>query len=309
MSHSRENLTVQLVGGLGNQLFGYHAGLAVAIERNLEVRYDVSQFNLGFSSHGSDIQSFELHNEFLEMHTVRRFLARAIGALKSEPLVPKFLRSILSQLFPEYTSVVDGFDSKVFECPSGSLIRGYFQSSLYLEKLKLSGNFKPLTLKNESDWYKAMLALLATEKPVSIHLRRGDYRALSAEFGLLSKTYYSEALELLSRNMGCAFNVWVFSDDPVAAKEELSEVLTSSEGVEAVRWIQPPLGHDPAESLLLMANASANIISNSTFAWWGAALNSGDRPVVAPKKWFRGKADPDLLYPIEWMQVDSAWVQ
>lgn len=309
MNGSRRHLTFQLVGGLGNQLFGYFAGLTVARERKLEIRFDVSQFNRGFTAHGSDIQSFDLEGEFLTTKRTSRFLAQVFGFVKSSPLAPKFLKGAADRLYPEYTSEVDGFDSDVFQTRPGSLIRGYFQSFVYLDKLRVSGNFKPLTLKFPSDWYKNMTSLLDAEKPAAIHLRRGDYRLLAEQFGLLSNNYYWDALQELGKTIGDEFNVWIYSDDMAAAKEELGPMLEQVSGLKTIRWIEPPPGNDPAESLLLMSQASANIISNSTFAWWGAALNLNNGPVIAPKKWFRGKSDPDFLYPEKWIKVKSTWVQ
>jgi hypothetical protein len=56
-----------------------------------------------------------------------------------------------------------------------------------------------------------------------------------------------------------------------------------------------------------MSLASANVIANSTFSWWAAALNQNKGFVVAPDKWFRGLEDPKDLIPPDWILVKSQW--
>jgi hypothetical protein len=56
-----------------------------------------------------------------------------------------------------------------------------------------------------------------------------------------------------------------------------------------------------------MSEASASVIANSTYSWWGAKL--GDpKLVVAPKKWFKSGVDPKDLYPQDWILVESEWL-
>lgn len=53
-----------------------------------------------------------------------------------------------------------------------------------------------------------------------------------------------------------------------------------------------------------MSNCHSNIISNSSFSWWGAYLNSNeDKIVVRPSKWFGQKMSYNNisdLCPNEW---------
>jgi hypothetical protein len=52
------------------------------------------------------------------------------------------------------------------------------------------------------------------------------------------------------------------------------------------------------------------VISNSTFAWWGAWLQAGDparRTVIAPDPWFANPAlDGDAVVPRSWARLPRA---
>jgi hypothetical protein len=55
-----------------------------------------------------------------------------------------------------------------------------------------------------------------------------------------------------------------------------------------------------------MRAAKHNIISNSTFSWWGAWLNqSPDKIVIRPTPWYSGM-DPTGFAPASWLKVPKA---
>jgi hypothetical protein len=89
----------------------------------------------------------------------------------------------------------------------------------------------------------------------------------------------------------------VFSDEPQLA-EAFFRPLAEYD-VRVVTELNAP------ESLYLLTQCRANVINNSTFAWWGAWLNQ--RPghsVVAPKYWTR----PGVPQPIKGLACDD-WIQ
>jgi hypothetical protein len=59
------------------------------------------------------------------------------------------------------------------------------------------------------------------------------------------------------------------------------------------------------EQFFIQTRCEHNIISNSSFGWWGAWLNPNPSKVVfAPRNWFKDpKMKTDDLYPKEWMII------
>jgi hypothetical protein len=82
-----------------------------------------------------------------------------------------------------------------------------------------SGYPRRLSLKQPSDWLDRIIERAERERPLAVHVRRGDYTSID-EFGLLGPTYYEAAIERL-RSEGVAGPIWLFSDEPVVARQAL----------------------------------------------------------------------------------------
>ncbi len=113
---------------------------------------------------------------------------------------------------------------------------------------------------------------------VSIHVRRGDYVDLGIE--LLDESFYNTAIKRLAEILKTDkqdLTFFIFSDD-VEAAELLFKDLNNKYIVEGND------GDNSYRDMQLMSMCKHNIISNSTFSFWGAYLNSNSNKVVIGSK-------------------------
>jgi hypothetical protein len=297
----RPVITVQLVGGLGNQLFGYFAARHFESTLGIDSSYETSKIRGTLNAHGVQIDSLNLPGVFVDhSQSLGKFpfaLAEAVYAIAARS---PFFSRIVPRRFRSYTSKVIGYDSEFTPKPESLFVRGYFQSWRYSQHLT-PDQIQKIDIRNPSEWYTETLAKVREVKPIVIHVRRGDYMNSAEEWGLLGPDYYRPALASLVSMVGSR-PVWIFSDDIAAAKLMLADVAPSGS-----EFVEPPAHTNPAESLLLMTHATGIVIANSTFSWWAARLGKNNGPVIAPSPWFRAIKEPADLLPPQWQRIQSHW--
>lgn len=170
---------------------------------------------------------------------------------------------------------------------------GYFQSSknFYGFEEKISNLFQP-TEEFIDKIYKKF-PNLKKEKTVSIHIRRGDYLTINTILPTIDKTYIDECLN----QIGNYDQIFIFSDDIDWAKENLN--YDKSIIVENL---------EDYEDLWLISLCKINIMSNSSFSWWGAFLNKNkNKKVFVPSIWFgpSGEQNYSDIYESNWIKINT----
>ena len=302
-------ITVSLIGGLGNQMFQYAAGKALAERHGVPLALDIS----GFRNYA--LRPFLL-GRLLVPEAITLAQAKPAGKPEENFTRAKWRGRIdrllgkaglpkLASSPNEYREPHFHYDS-AFETlgPKTSLF-GYFQSERYFNSIadSLRGWFSLREPLGDAA-AAALKAIEASRLPVSVHVRRGDYlNPGTAEYhGILGEPYYRDALARLEAGIGAGAELIVFSDDAAAAEQALSFVPKSR----LVHVRGDP--ERPWEDMALMARCRHHIIANSSFSWWGAWLNrSSDKIVVAPRAWFAPaelkKLNTADLYPRGWIPV------
>ena len=114
------------------------------------------------------------------------------------------------------------------------------------------------------------------KKTCSLHIRRGDYVRLSQFHALQPIDYYQNSVNII----GEEYEYLIFSDDIEWCKNNFNFIKNK-------HFIE---GNTNYEDLYLMSICDNNIITNSSFSWWGAWMNKNEtKKVISPKIWFGEK--------------------
>lgn len=284
---------MRLVGGLGNQLFGYYAGAALAGHHLTTLKIDTSWTRHGITDHGIEILEFDLPGEWIGSESLTAKLS-APGTLPGRAFA-KVLHEIptLGKPWRIHEAPGVGHDPALLDQPPGTRLRGYFQSWRTVEYAVAVGYPRRPRLRRSSSWLDETIARAQEAKPIAVHVRRGDYAKVRG-FGLLGPEYYVPALQHL-RDEGITGPLWLFSDEPDVARHALGRFADRAEPIAS------PDG--PATEMLAMSHAAANVIANSTFSWWGAWMGEPGRPAIAPEPWFENGPTVDGLIPPTWTTI------
>jgi hypothetical protein len=282
---------VKIQGGLGNQLFQYATGKAIALRNDFPLKLDLEWY------HRNSDRSFML----------KRFNAQVDIASASEILKLKgandnmFLKGLRKLKLLRPAIMEDGpggFNASLMNVKKPIYLNGYWQSPKYFESIAnvLRADFTIRSLNPSAEAYRK---IIESGNSVALHVRRGDYvtnHAANSFHGVLPLTYYRRALDRL-RLILPAFNLFVFSDDVKFARDAFSDDSN----------IHFVAGNTDEEDLVLFSLCHHQITANSSFSWWGAWLNKNtEKKVFAPQQWFvdPGKnATSQNLIPPTWIRI------
>ena len=292
-------IIVKIQGGLGNQLFQYACGRALAHARSKPLKLDISWF----STHDA------------RRYLLDRFRINAAIATPQEIEIAKFGRKgipgqiwrKIQRFFPYYKRTIINqpklnYDPNILKAPGTVYLSGYWASEKYFQQISslirdeitLSESLNSVNI----EWLKK---IKEGNRSISLHIRRGDYlnKENAKFFETLSLEYYHRAIAYLSERVNQPL-FFVFSDDIAWVKENLvldyqyQHVLHNVNTLDYV-------------DLILMSQCQHHIIANSTFSWWGAWLNpSPEKIVIAPQDWFVDssmKANVHDFIPNEWIRI------
>jgi hypothetical protein len=302
-------IIIRLLGGLGNQLFQYAIGRHLSLIHNRPLKLDLSYY----SNDKPDAK------KGIRIYCLKHFNIKASQASHQDTeKFSKFLnkKNLFSRLLRRANAFGDYINrSYIFEPPKNyfkfdsNLLKanlkptvyldGYWQAEKYFLAIEdiIREDFKFISLPDAKN--QEMINLIQTEQSVCIHIRHGDNATkLAAIHGVLPLAYYEKAiLDLTTKITNPKF--YIFSDDPVWAKENLKLNYPCT-------FVSHNGDEKNYEDLRLMVNCKHHIIGNSTFSWWGAWLGKKpDQLVYAPKRYLVNTTEtPQDLYPTDWNLIE-----
>lgn len=291
------HVITRLNGGLGNQLFQYAAGRALAERLDAPLKIDLSEFET-YPLRRFELNKFNISAEIATPDEARCFIIN-----------PSRLQRYISRLAITWglgsgkialRETKFNYDALFEKVHHPIYLNGYWQSEKYFKSAE-SILRSELCLADALDpSSEKILAEIQQSSAISLHIRRGDYvtnPSAAAVHGVCPLDYYYSAIRHITAHVPnpCFF---VFSDDPQWAKDNLK----ISYPVQFVEANGPDRG---VEDMWLMKSCDHHIIANSSFSWWAAWLNdSSDKIVIAPRIWFLDKNinDKDLI-PERWVKI------
>lgn len=277
-------LTINLKGGLGNQMFQY------ATARNLSLKYKTgiilnTEYFLNIPAKDVprkyQLDLFNIDSQVQIKETL-------------SPII-KISQKILLKVFGEKIQL---FTAKLFlNLKLPAYLNGYFQSEGYFMEIR-DALLKEFAIKKElSEEAKKIKEVISKSEAVCINIRRSDYLRpdYAKIFGKYDRTYYEKAISYIKNRVANPL-FCIFSDDPKWVKNEFKFDNIIFAGNDILK---------DHEQLYLMSLCKHNIITNSSFAWWGAWLNQNpNKIVIGPKQWLTNKTSEEMkILPKTWIQI------
>jgi hypothetical protein len=162
-------------------------------------------------------------------------------------------------------------------CKNSLHVKGYWQHGAHLSNIKddlrriISLRFKP------GMNYMKFLSWVQDPHTAVIHIRRGDFLTNRA-FGACNQSYYKSAIEKLISNTKIN-RVLLFSND------DGSFIKSLNLPVSVTCYPSRANNRSIIEEFFLLKQSRNLIISNSTYSWWAAYLNTEAINILAPNRW------------------------
>tara|TARA_B100001142_G_scaffold308657_1_gene340378 strand:- start:588 stop:1478 length:891 start_codon:yes stop_codon:yes gene_type:complete len=295
-------ITVNIVGGLGNQLFQIFTTIAYAIDNKVAFCFPLRKQD------AHKRQSYWNEDSFL--HALSIFVT------------PNYMNfSHYNEPYFNYKKIPD-LNSQANLYRGGNIyLNGYFQSYLYFVKhydiickmIRLEENMK--LIENKCKHIFSSENRLNSHI-VSMHFRLGDYKNLQQYHNLLQNDYYVFALkEIIESTLNEKKNYLIVyfceKEDNKTVTDRIKTIDKLIHNVFPDITITFMKADDELkdwEQMLTMSLCDHNIIANSSFSWWGAYFNSNNAKIVTyPPTWF----GPSLMhntkdmYPPSWKRIKT----
>jgi hypothetical protein len=294
-------IITKLIGGMGNQLFQYAVGKALAVKNNTDLLFDITGYNhqSGFiTPREYALKYFQIEEHFATSDDLKIF-GKQEGSFigrRIQNIPQKYFGIKNPKVFQESKH---SFQKELLLLGDNIYLEGYWQTEKYFQDIADIIR-KEFTLKKEfSVDDQEITQHIQNSNGISLHVRRGDYVSspkANAHHGTCSPEYYASAIRLITVNIPDP-HFFVFSDDIDWCKNNLKFN-------DPVTFVSDGKLKD-YEELMLMSYCKHNIIANSSFSWWGAWLNKNQqKKVIAPKTWVQNTSvNISDVVPEKWRKI------
>lgn len=290
---------VNLLGGLGNQMFEYAMYLAL---KHAHPDEKIICTTRSFNGYG-------LHNGF-ELNRIFGIKINEASLCQLAKLAYPFFNYTSWRIIRHWLPVrrktmtrgaIDiPFDFSQVTRTDSAFYDGYWQNEYNFKHIR-DKVLEAYTFPEFSDEKNiGLVERLNNQISVSCHIRRGDYLK-EPNMCVCTPTYYASAIKEMNERVKPTLYC-IFSDDIQWCKENIHNLIGKDKLVVFVDWNK---GENSYRDMQLMSLCNHNIIANSSFSWWGAWLNKhNDKIVIAPQKWIKGTIKNNPLCE-EWIKKEE----
>ena len=255
----------------------YHTQREETTKRKLLIEKLVDDFNIAKDYEIIHIKKWDLPWYYRKPYTI------------IQKILPYYYRNFIKEQ-------KISFDPNILKCPMNCYLSGFWQSYKYFNDIKIHNYIKFKSIRHNQKLTQ-ILNLIKTSNSIAIHIRRGDYLSphYKGIYHILDNHYYNNAIKLIESKVKQPI-YFLFGDHEQWVPET----------IKTKRYFL--IKHDEITDLFLLTQVKHIIISNSTFAWWGAWLNKNkEKIVIAPLYWYANKNFRDFRYedliPKSWLKI------
>ncbi|MBQ7944971.1 MAG: alpha-1,2-fucosyltransferase [Lachnospiraceae bacterium] len=277
----------QITGGLGNQMFDYAIGYALAKDNNDKLTADISAYK--FSPRPFVLDSFEITGAVKSMFP-------ALNTSKPCRMIARLLRIIASNRYGSCKWMKESMESRNaygnydFSYKKSLYLEGYWQHYKYFDR-HYKDICKEFSLKSEhiSNGCQKLVDDALTQNSIAMHIRKGDYEAA----WVLKDSFYHDAIKIMNEKLDNP-HYYLFCEDIEYAKEHYGYLTNAT-------FVTGNYSLTDLEEFHLISKCKHQIIANSSFSWWAAYLNSNPSKIVIAPKYLHWTKE---FYPDNWIVLD-----
>jgi hypothetical protein len=282
-------LSVELIGGLGNQLF--QIAIAYAFSKDYEFDLVIPE-----STNLPTAERPSIWENYLD----RTLTTLTVISMQQFDRIPW---CILNEKGFKYAPISIPFSNLPFY-----KLFGYFQSSIYFSQYEkeirdlLQVPKVHLDAANQAFASAGIHGEGNTEAPngwIGCHVRRGDYIKHADYHVVTTPLYFKTARAEICKQKGLRTVCWI-TEDPQWVYENVFE-----DGDKIISG-------ESLTDFAALAQFKYLILSNSTYSWWAAWLNprgysKSERVICCPSKWFgpTGPQECESIFEPGWLRIDT----
>jgi hypothetical protein len=300
--NAKKIISIDVRGGLGNQLFMIFATLSFAFENNFY--YNLIRHSSSFNENSVNFWS--------------KFLSQI-----------SYSNNTLTRNY-NYHHENDPFLFEKIPITSNKIhLMGYYQNEQYFYPIKdiiLPFLLCGLSIEDKLLIDKIMKEIdlfAAGRVKVFVHIRRGDYLLHPNHHNIIPETYYRNSISIMSDKISKILNNNIIQNNTNNFVKNEVLYIFFSDDTEYVKNTFQDLGNNFFSIdngypdyiiLIIMSLLDGGITANSSFSWWGAYLQklqkntklssliNKEALIIAPQKWFFENST--VHTPKEWILVD-----